>query len=113
MTAKIWNEISDCPNSGKFLIYILENNTIKKSELQKFTHNDFVNDTLDLLQRNDLVVLTVQTKPRKVTFVSLTDRGQQVALKYKAISDIENGLTPEPENNYGASKESVPMMKKV
>ena len=113
MTAKIWNEISDCPNSGKFLIYILENDKVMKSEFRPIANSGMTTKTLDFLKNRGLVEIEEIFKPYHTYWITLTDKGYNVALKYKAISDIENGLTPEPENNYSASGEVPQITKKT
>jgi len=105
MSKNPWIKISDCPYSGKYLIYILENNQIMISDLQKFANAYTNKEAIASFQKYDLIHITEQSKPRKTTFISLTDKGQQVALKYKEIDDIEKGLKPEPQTNLSAPSE--------
>ncbi len=106
-------KIYDDPYAGAFLVYILEHDRIMKSELLPIANNRTGEATLKFLESKDLINIKEETKPRQIFWITLTDKGYNVAMKYKAINDIENGITPEPENNYNTSKESVSVMKKT
>jgi len=105
--------IYDDPYAGAFLVYILEHDRIMKSELLPIANNRTGEITLKFLESRGLINIKEESKPRQIFWITLTDKGYNVALKYKEISDIEKGLTPEPENNYGAPKESISVMKKT
>ena len=75
------------------------------SDLQKFANAYTNKETIALFQKHELIRVTEQSKPRKTTFISLTDKGYQIALKYKEIDNLEKGLNPEPQTNLSTPSE--------
>ena len=114
MTTNDWIELSDCPYTGKFLIKLLNENRLMKNDFSSIVKNNtMISKTLDFLKSHGLVDIQEVFKPYHTYWITLTDKGYMIALKYKAIKEIEDGIIPESENNYSASKESVSVMRKT
>lgn len=96
MSRNEWQEVTDNPYSAKVLLYILKNNKIKRSELNKFANGQTMIKTIEFLESLGLIKITTVEIPRKIGYLTLTEKGERTAKRFDQILKDE----PLEEENY-------------
>lgn len=78
-------------DSIEVLVYLLENDNSKKTDLQSVTTMHTVENLLPLLENEDLIAIKEEFIGRRTYVISLTEKGRKVASQLKKAQQVASG----------------------
>ena len=84
--------ILDLRHSSKILLFLLQNGQIKKTELLSvISSSDSLSSSLRKMDEEGLIKIETKVIGRKTIFISLTERGREVAEQLKKAEAVSKG----------------------
>ena len=85
-------DILDLRHSSKVLLFLLQNGQIKKTELLSvISSSDSLSSSLRKMDEEGLIKIETKVIGRKTIFISLTERGREVAEQLKKAEAVSKG----------------------
>ena len=85
-------DIFDLRHSSRVLLFLLENGQIKKTDLLNvISSSDSLSGSLRRMEEESLIKIETKIIGRKTIFISLTQKGREVAEQLKRAEAISKG----------------------